>query len=80
MSTIHGHLLAYVAWGKIEAAAVCGLPDELMARTRETLSQLRREGVPGLGAAHEALGGAVSFEALRCIDAELRAKARDGQG
>ncbi|EKO37811.1 MAG: ATP-dependent DNA helicase RecQ [Solidesulfovibrio magneticus str. Maddingley MBC34] len=79
VSTIHGHLLAYVAWGKIEAAAVCGLPDELMARTRETLSRLRREGVPGLGAAHEALGGAVSFEALRCIDAELRAKARDGQ-
>jgi ATP-dependent DNA helicase RecQ len=79
VSTIHGHLLAYVAWGRLEAAAVCGLPEALMAQAGQTLSRLRREGVPGLSAAHEALGGAVSFEALRAIDAEQRAKARDGR-
>ena len=79
-SSIHGHLLAYVAWGRLSADAVCGLPDDVLSRARETLTRLRREGASGLTPAYEALGGAVSYEALRCLDAELRAKVRDGQG
>ena len=78
-ASIHGHLLAYVAWGRLSAKDVCALPDEVLARARETLTRLRREGAVGLTPAFEALGGAVPYEALRCLDAELRAKVRDGQ-
>ena len=78
-ASIHGHLLAYVAWGRLSANDVCSLPDEVLARACETLTRLRREGAVGLTPAFEALGGAVPYEALRCLDAELRAKVRDGQ-
>ncbi|MHC1788690.1 DNA helicase RecQ [Solidesulfovibrio sp.] len=77
-SSIHTHLLPYVARGEVSAADVCGLPGTVLATAREMILRLRRQGVSGLAAVREELGGEVSYEALRCLEAELLARDREG--
>ncbi|MFW5791462.1 MAG: DNA helicase RecQ [Desulfohalobiaceae bacterium] len=69
--TVYGHLIRCVALGKLEAAQVTGLSVEEIGRMQETMRTLRGQGVISLQTVREALGNRHSYEALRCVRADM---------
>jgi ATP-dependent DNA helicase RecQ len=80
LTTVHGHLLFFVRRGELAAREAAGLDAATTARAEEAILDARRARTMGLTPVYDALGGEVSYDALRHLEAGLWADGRLGDG
>ncbi|HCR11805.1 MAG TPA: DNA helicase RecQ [Solidesulfovibrio sp.] len=80
LTTVHGHLLFFVRRGELAACEAAGLDAATAARAEEIILDARRARTMGLTPVYDALGGEVSYDALRHLEAGLWADGRLGDG
>jgi len=80
LATVHGHLLFFVRRGELAACEAAGLGAAAAARAEEVILDARRARTMGLTPVYDALGGEVSYDALRHLEAGLWADGRLGDG
>lgn len=70
-ATIGKHLVTAIRFGLLSAADAACLNDEQLELVRSAIISFRTRGITSMTPVHESLGGAFSFEQLRCVASEI---------
>jgi len=74
--TVVSHLIQFAAKGAVDPADIHGLSPDAVKRVEKTLASFKTRGVTALKPVFEALGGEFDYEAIRCVQAGMWARAK----